>query len=292
MQLTTLSGLHGSANRQGENLQIQQNLKIFKRKEKSASSQRRLPRQVPTTHFKMASINRESSNARDLAVEATISAALGAPEMLAAYRAGVGAYLQQAEQANVLDDVRSLEFEAEIRRRVTGALRLAGAGWGSLTQFNADSLRLLLGTLDNCQADLRQIWRLEAAGRTIELYESGEGLFVRHSGGGSWPMADQGNDPGQEEPVEGEEGSEGEGEVVEEAEEEGETASEREGSQDEPSVSAGGEDGADTRATATGGPRPWVCHVCIRHRGVMHKSSLVRHMKMVHNDFGFVPAEQ
>ncbi|EXJ84949.1 hypothetical protein A1O3_05624 [Capronia epimyces CBS 606.96] len=264
----------------------------------------------------MATGNRVSSSVRDLAVDAMIRAALGAPDITVAYRAGVESLLRRAEEANVLGDIRSLEFEAEVRRRVTVAMTHVEAGVRSgLTQFQLDTLRLLVGAVETRRDSVRQIfdqvWVDEARCRAIDLYQYGEGFFVRV--GPSGPMADHGNDHGLEDEDEDEEMEDMEEVevVVVEDEEEGasrpmadhesdrgqeetdgktdtEESEEESGSED--SSSEDGDDAAGA-GVVVDSLRPWVCRRCPNHRGVMHLSSLVRHMAMVHNVVGFRPRQ-
>ncbi|EXJ85725.1 hypothetical protein A1O1_06093 [Capronia coronata CBS 617.96] len=229
----------------------------------------------------MAHDGKALSSVRDLAVDVTIRTALSTPDITAAYRAGVETFLRRGEEADVLSEVRSLEFEASVWSRVTQALTLAAAGWdGNLTQLQIDTMHLLVAALDNAAVTFGQsIWLEEAQRRAINMYECDGGLFVR-MGTAPRPMAGHGQDRDQ---GMGEEGEDGEEEEEEEEEEESKSESEE---------TSAGEDGAASDgdgAADAGRSNLWVCQLYPNHRGCVHKSSLVRHMWMVHNVFGFKP---
>lgn len=234
---------------------------------------------------------------RDTSVDGVFRLAHRTPDILVAYRAGVEALLRRAQEVGVLSEVRSLEFEASIRSR--SALALSMAAWGQLRASQLDTLRELVAAMDNGDGSFRRIvsmiWQEEAALRGLNLYASGEGIFVRDA---SWPMADQGRDPDQTEEEEDEEG-EGESESGSEEEEEssrgeGEDESESESSSEEDSDSDS--DSASEAGTAGSGAgadrsKPWVCHLCPQHRYTV-KSSLARHLREKHDIYGFVPRPQ
>lgn len=248
----------------------------------------------------MEGTNSQIRRMRREAVEAALTLVMletnpSAEAVTAAYQRGVATLIQRANQANLVGEVRRVDFEQEIRLRIANVVTVGGAG-GSYSYNQLINLRMLEQSITNCVALYRQMWRREATRLGIEMFEvhlgPNNGRYSRFE----WDLEEEegawGRDDGEGGCEGGNEAGLAQGEDVEMGDAEASSLHEEGGASDSSSSSSSEEEEDDDDADAFtmwgaylgghGVKRRWVCLLCPNHAGTEHKSSFVRHLQMSH----------